>query len=71
MWQDGVALLIVIVAALALLRRYVPSGWSQTAGARREDKAVTGKAVSTGACGNCGAQAGCGRVKQLSPRLQR
>jgi hypothetical protein len=62
MWQDGVALLIVIVAALVLLRRYVPSGWSQ-AGARREDEAVAGKTVSTSACGSCGAQAGCGRVK--------
>jgi membrane protein implicated in regulation of membrane protease activity len=63
MWQDSVALLIVIVAALVLLRRYVPSTGLQQTAARREN-AVVGKAVlSARACGSCGAQAGCGRVK--------
>lgn len=57
MWQDGVALMIVVGAALALLRRVLPSGLFRF-GLRREDDG-SAKSAPPGGCGGCASSASC------------
>ena len=62
MWQDGLALLIVAVAALALLRLWLPSGLFRF-GARRNGDGSARKAPPAGGCGGCALGASCAKVQ--------
>ena len=62
MWQDGLALLIVLIAVLALLRLYLPSGLFRF-GARRSGDGSARNAPSTGGCGGCALGASCAKVQ--------
>ncbi|MDS4019355.1 MAG: hypothetical protein RKR03_02405 [Candidatus Competibacter sp.] len=62
MWQDGLALLIVVIAALALLRVYLPSRLFQF-GARRGDDGSAQNAPPTSGCGGCASGSPCAKVQ--------
>ena len=61
MWQDGLALLIVVVAALALLRLYLLSGLFRF-GARRGDDGSSPNAPPAGGCGGCASGSSCAKM---------
>lgn len=58
MWQDGLALLIVAVAALALLRSWLPSGLFRF-GVRRNGETAAKRASPAGGCGGCASSSSC------------
>ena len=58
MWQDGLALLIVVIAAVVLLRSWLPSGLFRL-GARRNGDGSARKAPPAGGCGGCALGASC------------
>lgn len=58
MWQDGLALLIVAVAALALLRSWLPSGLFRF-GVRRNGETAAKSAPPVGGCGGCASSSSC------------
>lgn len=62
MWQDGLALLIVVIAALALLRSWLPSSLFRF-GARRggdgSSPAVLKNPPPAGGCGGCASGSSC------------
>ncbi|HHW75663.1 MAG TPA: hypothetical protein GX399_01280 [Xanthomonadaceae bacterium] len=58
MWQDGLALLIVVIAALALLRFYVPSRLFRF-GARRGGDGGSMRNAPPGGCGGCPSGSSC------------
>ncbi len=62
MWQDGLALLIVVIAALALLRVYLPSRLFRF-GARRNGESAARSAPPTGGCGGCASGSSCAKVQ--------
>ena len=63
MWQDGLALLIVVIAALALLRRsWLPSGFFRFS-ARRNGESSAKSAPPAGGCGGCASNASCLKVQ--------
>lgn len=62
MWQDGLALLIVVIAALALLRSWLPSGLFRF-GHRRGDDGSVRNAPPTGGCGGCASGSSCAKVR--------
>ena len=57
MWQDGLALLIVVIAALAVLRTYLPSGLFRF-GPRQSAK----NALPAGGYSGCGSGASCAKA---------
>ena len=61
MWQDGVALLIVVIAALALLRTYAPAGLFRF-GARRKDDGSAATDLAPTGCSGCGSGASCAKA---------
>jgi hypothetical protein len=61
MWQDGLALLIVVIAALALLRIYAPVGWFRFGVRRKDDGSAAASAAPTG-CSGCGLGASCAKT---------
>jgi hypothetical protein len=62
MWQDGLALLIVVIAALTLLRLYAPAGLFRF-GARRNGEAPAKSAPPAGGCGGCPSGASCAKIR--------
>lgn len=62
MWQDGLALLIVVIAALTLLRSWLPSGLFRF-GARRAGDGSAQSAPPAGGCGGCASNASCLKVQ--------
>lgn len=62
MWQDGLALLIVVIAALALLRSWLPSGLFRL-GSRRNGEAAAKSAPPAGGCGGCASNSSCFKVQ--------
>ncbi|MDS4040784.1 MAG: hypothetical protein RKP20_06370 [Candidatus Competibacter sp.] len=62
MWQDGLALLIVVIAALALLRSWLPSGLFRF-GHRQGDDGSVKNAPPTGGCGGCASGSSCAKVQ--------
>jgi hypothetical protein len=61
MWQDGLALLIVVIAALALLRLYLPSGLFRLGARRGDDGSV--QPPPAGGCGGCASGSSCAKVQ--------
>ncbi len=59
MWQDGLALLIVVIALLALSRGVLPVGWFRLGilGGKRSIK------TTPGGCGGCAAGASCAQQR--------
>ncbi len=62
MWQDGLALLIVAIAALALLRLYVPFRLFRF-GARRKDDGSAATDLAPTGCSGCGSGASCAKAQ--------
>ena len=62
MWQDGLALLIVVIAALALLRSWLPSGLFRF-GSRRNGETAAKSAPPAGGCGGCASNASCAKIR--------
>ena len=62
MWQDGLALLIVGIAVLALLRTYAPAGWFRFGAGRTDDGSAASSVAPTG-CSGCGSGASCAKVR--------
>jgi hypothetical protein len=62
MWQDGVALFIVVIAALVLLRTYAPRGMFRF-GARRGSDGSVNSAPPAGGCGGCASKSSCFKVQ--------
>lgn len=62
MWQDALALLIVGIAALVLLRTYLPSGLFRF-GPRRKGAGSAESAPSAGGCGGCASGSSCAKVR--------
>ncbi len=62
MWQDGLALLIVAVAAVALLRSWLPSGLFRF-GARRNGEIPAESAPPAGGCGGCASGSSCAKMQ--------
>ena len=62
MWQDGLALLIVGIAVLALLRTYAPVGWLRFGVRRKDDGSAATSAAPTG-CSGCGSGASCAKAQ--------
>jgi hypothetical protein len=61
-WQDGLALLIVAIATVALLRRVLPAGMVRF-GARQSDDGSVRTTPPTGGCGGCAAGSSCFKVQ--------
>ncbi len=59
MWQDGLALLIVVIATLALLRPYLPVGRLFRFGARRGGGGGSMRNAPPGGCGGCPSGSSC------------
>lgn len=53
MWQDLLALLIVAIAALALLRPFIPVRLFRANGCREEVDGLDRKPLAAGGCGSC------------------
>ena len=53
MWQDGVALFIVVIAALALLQACVPRGVFRITARRQSSRDSVNSAAPTGVCSGC------------------
>ncbi|MCP5196011.1 MAG: hypothetical protein H6974_04340 [Gammaproteobacteria bacterium] len=72
MWQDGLALLIVVIATLAVLRGVLPSRLFRL-GARRGGENPVEGASSTGGCSGCISKSSCAKVQiGIDPvRIQR
>ena len=62
MWQDGLALLVVVIAALALLRSWLPSGLFRF-GVRWGDDSSVKNAPPAGGCGGCASGSSCAKVQ--------
>ncbi|MDS4071472.1 MAG: hypothetical protein RKO24_17835 [Candidatus Competibacter sp.] len=62
MWQDGLALLIVVIAALALLRSWLPPGLFRF-GARRGGDGSAQNAPPASGCGGCASGASCAKIR--------
>ena len=62
MWQDALALLIVVIAALALLRSWLLSGLFRF-GTRRNGASEANSTPPTGGCGGCASNASCFKVQ--------
>lgn len=58
MWQDGLALLIVVIAALAVLRTYAPAGMFRF-GARPGGDGPDKPTPTAGGCSGCAAGSSC------------
>ncbi len=73
MWQDGLALLIVVIAALAVLRTYAPAGMFRF-GARRDRDGLAKDTAATGGGGGCASgSSSCSklRIKAYPVAVQR
>ncbi|MER2601150.1 MAG: hypothetical protein ABTR27_02220 [Candidatus Competibacter phosphatis] len=73
MWQDGLALLIVVIAALAVLRTYAPAGMFRF-GTRRDRDGLAKDTAVTGGCGGCASgSSSCSklRIKAYPVAVQR
>lgn len=62
MWQDSLALLIVVIAAMALLRSWLPAGLFRF-GARRRDESSAERAPPAGGCGGCASNSSCAKIR--------
>jgi hypothetical protein len=62
LWQDGLALLIVAIAALAVLRIYAPAGMFRL-GARQEGDGSIQNAPPAGGCSGCTLGASCAKAQ--------
>lgn len=62
MWQDGLALLIVGIAVLALLRLYLPSRLFGL-GVRQNGASAAKNAPPTGGCSGCASGSSCAKVQ--------
>ncbi len=62
MWQDGLALLIVVIAALAVLRTYAPAGMFRF-GTRRDRDGLAKDTAATGGCGGCASGSSCSKIR--------
>ncbi|QQS53600.1 MAG: hypothetical protein IPM89_12065 [Candidatus Competibacteraceae bacterium] len=67
MWQDGLALLIVVIAALVVLRIFVPAGILRF-GARRGGGPATNTTPAAGGCSGCSVGSSCAKVR-INPPL--
>jgi hypothetical protein len=61
MWQDGLALLIVGIAVLALVRLYLPSRLLGFGARRGGDSSAASSTAPTG-CSGCGLGASCAKA---------
>ena len=68
MWQDGLALFIVAVAALVVLRMYVPVGMPRFGARRGSDSPVKNTTPAAGGCGGCAVGSSCAKVR-INPPL--
>ncbi len=59
MWQDGLALFIVLIAVLAVLRTYAPAGMFRFGTRRGSDGPVKNATPAAGGCGGCAAGSSC------------
>ena len=64
MWQDGLALFIVVIAVLAMLRIYAPVGMVRF-GARRGSDSPVKNAASAGGCSGCAAGSSCSKAELI------
>jgi hypothetical protein len=64
MWQDGLALLIVVIAALAVLRPYAPVGMFRFGARRGSNRPVKNVASTGGGCSGCAAGSSCAKFPQ-------
>ena len=62
MWQDGLALLIVVIAVLAVLRSVLPSRLFRF-GARRGGDGSVKDTPPAGGCGGCASGSSCFKVQ--------
>ncbi|HCB13165.1 MAG TPA: hypothetical protein DEP36_06300 [Gammaproteobacteria bacterium] len=62
MWQDGLALFIVVIAALTVLRAYGPAKVFRFGTRQRGDGSVKKRALSTGGCNGCAAGGSCAKT---------
>ncbi|MCC6135357.1 MAG: hypothetical protein LM550_04325 [Candidatus Contendobacter sp.] len=62
MWQDGLALLIVGIAVLALVRTYAPVGWLRFGVGLKNDGSAASSVAPTG-CSGCSLGASCAKVR--------
>ncbi len=62
MWQDGVALLIVVIAALVLLRLYAPARLFRF-GARRGGNGSVQNTPPAGECSGCASGSSCSKTR--------
>jgi len=63
MWQDGLALLIVGIAVLALLRTYAPAGWFRFGARRKDDGSAAASSAAPTGCSGCGSGASCAKAQ--------
>ena len=68
MWQDGLALFIVAVAALILLRVYAPVGVFRFGARRGDDAPVRNTTTAAGGCGGCAVGSSCAKAR-IDPPL--
>ena len=61
-WQDGLALLIVVIATVALLRFWLPASFFRF-GARRNGESSARTAPPAGGCGGCASNSSCFKVQ--------
>ncbi|MCB1776701.1 MAG: hypothetical protein KDI50_04615 [Candidatus Competibacteraceae bacterium] len=62
LWQDGLALLMVVGAVFGLLRAYAPAGWFRCGAGRSKDRSGQ-YAESTRECGGCALGASCAKAQ--------
>ena len=62
MWQDGLALFIVVIAALVLLRLYAPVGLFRFGASRSDDGSAKNRSAA-GGCGGCPSGSSCFKVQ--------
>ena len=59
MWQDGLALFIVLIAALVVLRIYAPVGIFRFGVRHGGDDPARNAATAAGGCGGCAVASSC------------
>ncbi|MCB1778823.1 MAG: hypothetical protein KDJ34_01780 [Candidatus Competibacteraceae bacterium] len=62
MWQDGLALFIVVIAALTVLRAYGPVKVFRFGARQRDDGSIKRRTTSTGGCNGCAAGGSCAKT---------
>ena len=64
MWQELIVGVIVLVAAVSLVWRYLPAGWRNKAARLHPSLAPVAKSGSCGGCSSCGGDS-CSDTRKL------